>query len=381
MRLDSRDATGPVCIALPARGTDYDEAGSILARIVQESGRPAYVLRDGDPSILDAKALILFGRCSAFTRSARLLGAHQAKRPATVLWHIEPLPPTVLPDHAMSTARRLGRCDWSLLPVPFSTMARRVPGLSLIRDAARSAWCARLKRLTGWDTEGAWADVHSRQWYHAVQHYLWLKQWHSHDWCDLVAAGTMPRRDILAQMGIRCEYAPLGYHPGWGENLGVERDIDVLFLGRAKKTSRQRHIERIGRRLRDRGIKLTIVDRDCYGPDRTRLMNRTRIALDIVTHTWEMPILRLLISIACGAMVISNWTSDPHPFRQEHFVRADLDHFVDAILHYLYHESERRQIAEAAHQYVTNELAWHRVVSHVLRRSREHFEARSGVIV
>jgi len=377
--LDSHGATGFVCIVLPELGTDYDEAGSILACIVQESGRPVCVLRDGDPSILQAEALILFGKCSAFTQSARLLGAHATRRPVTILWHIEPLLPGILPDRAMATARRLAQCDWNLLPPPLPTVVRCVPAHNLLRDAARSALSAKLKRLAAWEAEPAYADVHPRQWHHAAQHYLWLRRWHSPAWCDLVAASTISRCNILTQMGICCEYAPLGHHRAWGEDLGIQRDIDVLFLGRVKRTSRRPILHRLGRRLGDRGVRLVLVERDCYGPERTRLLSRTRIALDIVQHAWEMPILRLLISMACGAMVVSNWTSAPHPFRAEHLVRADLDAFVDTILYYLNHESERSAIAESARCFLTSKLSWHPVVCHVLRRGREHFEARSGV--
>mgnify|MGYP005850221301 CR=1 FL=1 len=377
---NSHDSAGSVCIVLPERGTDYDEAGSILARIVQESGRPACMLRDGAPSILDADTLILFGKCSAFTQSARLLGAHPARRPVTILWHIEPLLPGVLPDRAMATARRLARCDWSLLPAPLASVVKYVPAHNLLRDAARSALSAKLKRLAAWEAESACAEVHPRQWHHAAQHYMWLGQWHSRNWCDLVAASTIPRCNVLMQMGICWEYAPMGYHPAWGEDLGIERDIEVLFLGRVKRTSRQPILHRLGRRLQDKGVRLVLVERGCYGPDRTRLLSRTRIALDIAQHAWEMPLLRLLISMACGAMVVSNWRSDPHPLHAEHLVRADLDALVDTILYYLNHESERRAIAESARCFVTSELTWNPVVWHVLQRGREQFEARSGVI-
>jgi hypothetical protein len=260
-------------------------------------------------------------------------------------------------------------------------LMRYVPGRNLVRDAARSALSARLKRLAGWDTEPAWANVHPRRWYHAMQHYLWLRQWHSQDWCDLVAASTTARCDVLTQMGIRCEYAPLGYHPDWAEDLEIERDIDVLFLGRVKRTARQRPLERLARRLRDKGIRLVVVDRDCYGADRNRLLSRTRIAIDLVQHSWEMPILRLIISMGCGAMVISNWASDPYPFGESHFVRVDLDAFAETILYYLNHESERKHIAESGHRYVTGELAWHRVLARLLRTSRDRLEAQPGVIL
>ncbi len=381
VKLAATDIQKRICIALPARGTEYQEPAAILTSIVQESGGQARLVRDGDPSILDADTLILFGKCSAFTRSAQRLAAHRTSRPATILWHIEPLPPAVLPSCALPTSRILAHCDWNLLPKPFSTLVRYIPGHNLIRDAARSALSARVKTLAGWNTERAWAHIHPRHWYHAIQHDLWLRNWHSHDWCDLVAASTLPRCDVLARMGIRCEYAPLGYHPAWAEDLGIERDIDVLFLGRVKRTSRQRPVKRLVRRLRDEGIRLMVVDRNCYGRDRSRLLSRTRIALDIVQNTWEMPILRLLISMTCGAMVISNWPADPFPFREDHFVRVPLDAFADTIQYYLGHEPERKQMAESARRYVTSDLAWHGVLARVLRRSREHFEARSGVVV
>ncbi len=374
----SRDSLR-VCLTLPARGQDYDEPVSVLAAVAQESGWNAFIVRDGDRSILEADVVILFGRCSAFTASAQLLGAHATRRPATVLWHIEPLPPGTIPADAEKVAQRLARCDLNRLPGPLPTLVRCVPGHSCVFDMVRYAFCTRLIRRSGWDGQTGGTRVHPRVWYHAVQHAVWLRQWYSRAWCDLVAASTVPRCRVLTQMGIPCEYAPFGYHALWGTNLRRDRDIDVVFLGRVKRTGRERLLGRIDRRLARAGVKLVVADHGCYGPNRTALLNRTRISLDLAKNTWELPVLRLLTSMACGALVVSNCQTDPYPFRDEHLVRVDSDSLAEAILEHLHDESERWRRAETACTYVTAELAWHPVLSRILQRTRAQREICRGM--
>jgi hypothetical protein len=363
------DIAGRMCITLPAQGQAYDEMASVLAAVVREIGWNVFIARDGDSSILDSDVTILFGRCSAFDASASLLSAHATRRPATILWHVELLPPGVIPASAEGTARRLARCELDRLP----PVIRRIPAHGLFINLARRTLGARLTARCGWDR-----SVHPREWFHAVQNVVWLRQHYSRGWCDLVAAGTEPRRRVLAEMGIACEYAPLGYHRLWGTNLGQDRDIDVVFLGRTHRTGREDVLRRIDRELARAGVKLVVVDRGCYGEDRTRLLNRAKISLDLVKNTWEMPLLRLLISMGCGALVVSNCSVDPYPLRDEHLVRVDSDSLVPAILEHLRDEPARRRITEAAGRYVTGELSWSPVVSRVLRRALAQHEAYQG---
>ena len=380
MTTDHPNLNGRVCIALPARGTDYDEPGSILADVIRDLGPETSIAHDGDPAIMNADILILFGKCSAFTASVRRLSADPTQRPATILWHIEPLPPGPLPESAFRTARLLSRCDWNHLPRPLAALAHYVPGRNLIRDAARSALSRKLEKLSDWDSTRTGA-VHPRLLYHAVQHYMWFQQWHAPQWCDVVAASTRARCGILERMGIDCEYTPLGYHPGWGQDMECERDVDVLFLGRVRRTSRERLLADLSDQLREQDITLTIVDRNCYGQDRAELLSRTRIVLDVVKNTWEMPLQRLLISMPCGAMVVSNWMADPYPFRSEHMVRVETGAFAETIRYYLEHEAERKRIAEAGRRHVIDNLAWAPVVSRLLQCSRERHASRCGVAV
>ncbi|MBN2448709.1 MAG: glycosyltransferase family 1 protein [Phycisphaerae bacterium] len=369
-----------VCVAVAANGNDYDETGRILAQVVRGLGPEVRLVREGDRSALDCDTLILFGKCSAFMRSAKLLAAHGARRPTTILWHIEPLLPEVIPETAERTCRMLARCDWSGWPRPLSDVMTRIPGGALVRDTARRVLSTRLKRLCGWDSQSRHSHVHARQWFHAAQHYAWLRQWHSNCWCDLVAASTSARYEVLTQMGIRCAYAPVGYHPEWGCDLGLNRDIDVLFLGRVKRTSRQAILDHVHGQLKPHGVKLTVVDRNCFGQDRTKLLNRTRIVLDVMQNAWEMPVIRLLTSMACGAMVVSNWMSDPYPFRPEHLVRVESHSLADTVLRYLGAEPERQCIAQAAQEYVMSELTWHKTVSRVLHLCRQEASTAKGVM-
>ncbi len=367
-----------VCITLPAHGRDYDELAAVLAAVVQELGGSASLVRDGDPSSLEADVVILLGKCSAFDASPRLLARRPSRRPATVLWHVEPLPPAVIPEGAERIAERLASCDLSRLPPPLPAVVRCVPGHGLIVHSARRVLCARLLRRCNWDAVTGPA-LHARQWYHAVQHATWLKQRYSGDWCDFVAASTPARCQVLGQMGIPNEYAPLGYHRLWGTNQRRDRDIDVVFLGRVKRTGRRPLLRRIERQLAAAGVRLVVVEGGCTGEARTDLLNRSRISLDLAQNTWEMPVLRTLIGMACGALVVSNCTVDPYPFCREHLVLSDSDSLARVILEVLRHEPARRERAETAYHHLTTAMAWHPVVSRVLQRARSQRRTSQGV--
>ncbi len=376
-----RHHVGRVCITLPAQGRDYDELVSVLAAVVRELGGEPFLVRDGDHAVLEADVAILFGKCSAFDDSARLLSAHAKRRPATVLWHVEPLPPGPIPAQAENAARRLVRCDLNRLPHPLPALVRSVPGHSLLVNLVRQAHSAPLVRRCQWESRTPDGRVHGREWFHAVKHALWFQQRYSSAWCDFVAASTMPRCRVLTQMGIPCEYAPLGYHPLWGTNQGTHRDIDVVFLGRVQQTGRERLLGRIERRLAQAGVKLVVADHDCYGETRAKLLNRARISLDLAKNTWEMPVLRLLVSMACGALVITNCPLDPYPFQEAHLVRVDSASLAAAILEHLHNEPARRQIAEAAYHYLTTELAWYPVVARILQCALAKRRTCQGVVL
>jgi hypothetical protein len=85
---------------------------------------------------------------------------------------------------------------------------------------------------------------------------------------------------------------PFGYHPSFGEPLGLERDIDVVFLGSLRDRRRSRIVGSLQAELKRRNIGLLIKDGSrergyAYGDERTRLLNRSRIMLSIMRQPWD----------------------------------------------------------------------------------------------
>ena len=65
-----------------------------------------------------------------------------------------------------------------------------------------------------------------------------------------------------------------------------DRDIDVLFFDQV--SSRRRWpLNKIDAALRQAGYKLKVIERDCYGDDRTAILNRSKIDLSLHKFPWE----------------------------------------------------------------------------------------------
>src|SRR5881394_610874 len=98
---------------------------------------------------------------------------------------------------------------------------------------------------------------------------------------DAVATTTIARVERFAEVGVEAAWVPQTPGPGMYADLGLERDIPVLFLG-AMTVPRRRWI---AWRLRRAGVELTAVgdwhDPRYWGEERTRLLNRAVISLNI----------------------------------------------------------------------------------------------------
>ena len=157
--------------------------------------------------------------------------------------------------------------------------------------------------------------------------------------------------------------------------MSTERDIDVLFLGCVRKTRRASILARLRDELDRRGIKLHIADRDCFGLQRTRLLNRAKIVLNLLKFPWDFPGLRLLMSAGCGAVVVSDTSKDTTPFISgQHFVPATVKEMPAVITHYLHDQQARQRIVEQAYEFVSTELTMDSSLNQILK----HVSANSG---
>ena len=183
---------------------------------------------------------------------------------------------------------------------------------------------------------------------------------------DVLAVISGERAAYLRERGIASHLVPLGYEPDLGRDLGVDRDVDVLLLG--ELTPRRR---RVVRALRKRGVDVSAVgswtDPALWGEDRTRLLNRVRIDLNVSRTPGSFPGLRFLLALANGALPVSEPLLDPRPFvAGEHFVEARLAEMPAAIRHYLDREEERRAVVARGRELVSGELTLARSLSRLL---------------
>jgi hypothetical protein len=171
----------------------------------------------------------------------------------------------------------------------------------------------------------------------------------------------------LQRYGLPSAFVPFGHIPGFGRWSGEERrDIDALFLGRLN-SRRRSLIRQVQRGLSRAGFELKVITRDCYGEERTELLNRTMILLNLHKFPWESPGIRLLMAMGCKALVVSEPAPDMQPYLDgQHMVVAPIPALVETLVRYLEDDGARLRIAENAYRFATESMALGRVLAPAL---------------
>jgi len=190
---------------------------------------------------------------------------------------------------------------------------------------------------------------------------------------NVLTVSTPGRQEFLSERGITSHHVPLGHDPFYGHDMGLIRDIDVLFLGDLRIPRRKRLIKR----LRRNGVTLEAVgswfDPTFWGENRTRLLNRTRVLLNIQRYPGELSGSRLILALANKALPISEPMYSPAPYVPgKHFVSATIEEMPEAIEYYLTHNEERKRIVDEGHRLVTQKVTMKRSISRILELIGEH---------
>ncbi len=295
----------------------------VVVSILEKAGHHVRQIKDG-PLDLSADSVVwIWGNTNWYPGLfAQLTAMTRAKRPLVVLWHTEPLPP---PSSAG-------------LPWP---------------------------RLNWWET--AKFILRSSEATDVYTNYLVLRRWVRNGLPDILVVATLGRREFLSERGIVADWVPLGYEPLCGQDLDLPRDIDVLFLGAQDVPRRNRLLQR----LRKNGVRIHAVgsyaNQGCWGKDRTELLNRTKILLNLSRTPGEFPDLRLILGMANKALVISEPIFRPDPFVPgQHFISASIEEIPEKIRYYLAHDEMRASISERAHGLITQDVTMERSVSQIV---------------
>ena len=362
-----------VCIALTRpQSKPYTELGEMILDALSAWGCAPDLVEDGNRDVLKADVLLLVGDACGFDGFARILGSVGDSKPTVLLWQLEPLPPPTLSEGAERIGLRASVVAdrVKLPPGPISRLIK-----AIVPVAARHKVVAAISGpfFLGFNKEMAktpgqeFMEVDTLSRRIMMTRYRSLKRRLSEGWLDYVFVSNVAKAEFLASRGVRAELAPVGYHPLMGKDLGVDRDIDVVFIGDVSYPRRERILKTLLRDLVSRGIKLMIVGQGCFGHERTELLNRARISLNLASHPCSTQGFRFLMSMGCGALVVSESLYNAAPFRVgEHFVQASVADLPNTIAHYLANKSEREEIVRSAHNFITKELTIQNAIKHIM---------------
>ncbi len=257
--------------------------------------------------------LLVWGNAAWYRRRMKALTRiPRASRPFVIVWHSEPLP---LPPASGFPQQRLH--------------LRELAKIALRDERATDPW-TNLRLLR------------------------WLA---THGLPDLLVVTSHGAAETAALHALRAHVVPVGYDPVFGEALEVERDIDVLFLGALDVPRRRQAL----RALRRQGLTVDACgswhDPRFWGAERTELLNRTRILLNIQRTPGQYSGFRLLLGMANGALVLSEPIYRPEPFIDGvHFVSGSLDEIPALAARYVGDEPARLRVAEEGRAFVTSSL-------------------------
>jgi hypothetical protein len=323
-----------------------DEIGTLISSALADLGCEVINLRYEAklPQALDV--VLVYGPFGSLVPLAnQLLACPPSRRPLFVLWMTEQFANPDLPEWV----RYLG-----------GIIRSRVERLAF-RQRAQGEW--QLDPRLRWLTMKA----------HRLRYYgdlYWLQQ---QGLLSILAVESPWTADFLRAGGFDPIVAYLGTHPSWGADLGLERDIPVLWIGKIGTRRRRHLLSRLRAELRERGVEMLMIDGVenpyVFGEERTILMNRTKIALNLLRAKWDDNSMRYCLAAPNRALIVTEPTLPHTAFLPGvHLVEAPLEQMADTICYYLSHEEERRRIVDQAYQLVTTELTMSKGVAQILEQ-------------
>jgi hypothetical protein len=180
-------------------------------------------------------------------------------------------------------------------------------------------------------------------------------------------AGSLLRR------GIRAAVVPFGYHRVMaGDPLDpadAGRDIDVLVLGTATTGVPTRRARITAEVLAGLGptTRTTVVEDGLWGADRTALLRRSKIVLNVQRLPGNFTGIRSVLAAAAGALVVSEPVRDPVPFIPgTHYVESPAATLAACVDRYVADDHVRISTARAAQEFVVRELPMRASVARLL---------------
>lgn len=325
---------------------ESDELARALYQELAALGHDPQYFWCEDPLPPGVDVVFTFAPYGHFLRIASQLEQYKPeRRPVLVHWNTEGMPDLRLPWWSVRTLGRMRSWAERLFDQP-SSPVRKLLG----------------SRITAWQSSRM-----LRFRYIGDYHYAYAR-----GWLQVFADSSAVYAQIHSRHGLPTHYFPWGAVPEWSADLGLERDIDVLWMGKRGTKRRGELLDRITGELRRQGKTVYIADNEeqpyIFGAERTHYLNRAKIVLNI-TRTWyDDNFSRFAMAAPNRALIVSE-PMLPHCPEYEagvHYVSAPPAQLADAILYYLEHEAKRARIVENAWRLLATDLTMRRSVQRVM---------------
>jgi hypothetical protein len=332
-------------IAIP-QSVDGSGIGQTIAYELEQLGHQPFFFPLHERVPPEAQVVFLFGPFGKFLHiPQQFAGQKPGQRPALVYWNTEGLPDLRIPRPLVQAGAALrswvGRWDGSDSPL--------------------------LRRLS--QTEPvSWLDRRFVR-FRYVGDYLYAFR---RGWVDVFADISAVYADYLSYFGLPAIAAPFGSSKPWYADLKLERDIDVLWMGKRASRRRSDALDRLRLELRARGRDIYMVDNVerpfVFDDARTELLNRTKITLNLLRTWYDENSLRLSLAAPNRSMIVSEPLLPHVPQYRAgvHYASAPMEKLADTIVYYLEHEAERQELVENAYQLTTTELTFGRSMQKIM---------------
>jgi hypothetical protein len=177
------------------------------------------------------------------------------------------------------------------------------------------------------------------------------------------------RGATLATYRLDAAVIPFGYHERHAGPLvrpaAGPRDLPLLVIGsRASHTRRARLVDDLHRRGAHRGLQ--VIDH-AWGAERAALLRRTRVVVDIHRIPGNFVGLRLLLSLAGGAALVTEPMTDPAPFIPGvHYLEAPASELLDVASALAGDDAQRIRLVEAGQAFLRDDLTMRASLERVL---------------
>lgn len=203
---------------------------------------------------------------------------------------------------------------------------------------------------------------------------LWLKQ---NGLLDVLGLSSTVYADYLQSLGIESTVIPRGYHPSYGAQLNLQRDISLVWMGKIRTHRRKKILQNLSNEMQKHGKVMKIFDGATnpfiFGDTRTEILNRTWFVANVFFSgpTDELSI-RFFISGANGAVVITEPGLNKYPFIPgTHLVETPVSEMAGRIFYYLDHPNEWQEISHNMSSLLQNELTLRNSISQLLDRAEK----------